>query len=540
MVYEEVKIKKSLGSVLINDIKTDLGVLYKGHIITEEDIVMLQVMGVETIVVATVEDGDMEMKTAQDIIANKICGKDTAYVVNEDGIVKIIASKDGYLVSDENRVIKFNKQNQDIILNTIPLYSYVKTGEVVAKLEFNVPIYNADKVEDIIFSLSGNVDLLSIVQVEKKKIGVIYSEFYKDKQEKKFFTQTISKITNVLENMKVDFAKEYFAKHNVHSLSDEIENSLDAENDITFIISSIKTQGSGDVVPTALKSIVDVFVKENLSSVGVSDFIVATKRNKTIINIPHNYKDESIDIIDEMILKAFINEKLTINDFDLTKNVLNSKDKLSAEEQKRVVMALKKDNKKINVAVAILAAGASMRTGNNKLLVEVNGEPLFLRAVKEAIKSGVGPVFVVTGHQKDKIEKALAGLDVNVINNLSYREGVKSSIKLAVGHVPGFCEGLLLLPADMPNITAEHLVNMVKKIDKKEKKQVIVSSNSGVKLNPILWMRDLIQNAEIVPENSYLRPALIEYEDFTTLVEPKDKEILLDVDYPADFERIKK
>lgn len=540
MVYEEVKITKAVGSRILNDIRTDLGVLYKGHIITEEDVVMLQVMGIEKVMVAQIENGDMDMKTVQEIIANKVCGKDTSFVIGEDGLVKVIADIDGFFVSDENRIYKFNNINEDIVLNTIPLYSYVKAGDIIAKIEFGIPLYKSLEIEEIIFSLSGNIDLLFISQNKIKKAAVIYSRFYKDKAEKKYFSNTTSKLVNNLKNTNLDFTQEYYAEHNINSIADEIENALAAGNEIAFIISSLRTQGDGDVVPEALKSIVDEVLRAGTYNIGVSDFIIANKRNMRIINLPFNYKNINSEIINEMILKTILNDRISNADFDFRNDTFSTGEKLSDKEKKKLMSSHKKDNKKANVAVAILAAGLSMRTKYNKLLADINNEKLLVKTVKNAIRAAVGPVFVVTGHQSEAVETALNGLDINIINNFSYREGVKTSIKLAINHVPSFCDGVILLPGDMPNISPEHLVNMVKKLDRRKNKQIVVTSYKGVKLNPVLWNKELMEVAEIIPDNSHMRPTLISYEDFIDFVEAKDENEVLDVDYPADIEKARK
>lgn len=540
MICKEVKIgNRALGHKLLNDIRTDLGVLYRGHKITEEDVVILQVMGIDSIIVADVEDNDMEMHTAQGVIANRLCGKDTAFVVNEDGVVKVVATADGYFVSDQNRIAKFNSFNDDIVLNTIPLFRYVKSGEVVAKLEFALPIYKAEDIDNIIFALSANVDLLSVSVGAKKRAAVVYAQFYKDSKEKQFFAKTMLKLVENLQNSNVEFCGEFYADYKVNSVADEIENALDAGYDITFILSSLRTQGSQDVVPIALKSIVDEFIRSGVYNIGISDFIVAEKRNKRIINLPHNYKNINSSVVDEMILKTLINDNISSDDFAFEKDIIEVGEFLSKDEQKKITLASKKD-KRVNVAIAVLAAGSSMRTGYNKLLADINGEPLILKTVKNAIKANVGPVFVVTGHQSEAIEKTLLGVDVHIINNIAYYEGVKGSVKMAVNHIPNFCDGVILLPADMPNITPQHLANMVKKLDKRKNKQLIITAFEGVKRNPILWSKDLMKFGEIIPENSSLRLTLVAFEDFTDLIEVKDEKEILDVDFPADIEKLRK
>ena len=115
------------------------------------------------------------------------------------------------------------------------------------------------------------------------------------------------------------------------------------------------------------------------------------------------------------------------------------------------------------MAAIVLAAGSSRRAGGNKLLAELDGAPMFLKAVHAAVRSKAKPVYVITGYQNEEIEAALEDIDVNVLYNPAYRSGIKTSIMLGLNSLPSNCKGALILPADMPNITDKFLDKMIKK-----------------------------------------------------------------------------
>ena len=114
-----------------------------------------------------------------------------------------------------------------------------------------------------------------------------------------------------------------------------------------------------------------------------------------------------------------------------------------------------------------------------------------------------------------------------------------SASNSALKSVPNFCDGVLLLPADMPNITPQFINKMIKQFDKKTEKQVVTAALNGVKSNPVIWSRSLYDVADLVPENAELRPVLIEHSDYTKTVKG-DEYILLDVNYPNDLEQLNK
>lgn len=172
-------------------------------------------------------------------------------------------------------------------------------------------------------------------------------------------------------------------------------------------------------------------------------------------------------------------------------------------------------------------------------MVEVEeGVPLFMKAVNAAIGSDASPVFVITGYHDDEMQEYLENVDVNVIYNPAYRSGVRTSIELGLKSVPSFCDGAMIIPADMPNLTAEDLNKLIAVFDSKAEKQLCMFTAKGVKSNPVIWSSSLFDKADIVPENANVRPVFMEHADYTSTVELKGKNKLLDVNYPSDLEQV--
>ena len=77
----------------------------------------------------------------------------------------------------------------------------------------------------------------------------------------------------------------------------------------------------------------------------------------------------------------------------------------------------------MSINVVLLAAGLSKRMGGiNKLLTPVNGKPLILYSVENAL-SYSSSVYVVSGNEREKVENILSSYPVNIIYNQSYHEG---------------------------------------------------------------------------------------------------------------------
>ena len=178
--------------------------------------------------------------------------------------------------------------------------------------------------------------------------------------------------------------------------------------------------------------------------------------------------------------------------------------------------------------------------GQVRTVEDQNNIPMFMHAINSAIASDAKPVFVVTGYRHEEMEEYLEKIDVNVLYNPSYASGIKTSINMGLRAIPSSCDGAILLPADMPYISAADINKLINKFDKNFEKQVCMYSNKGVKSNPILWSKSLYEKADIVPDNAMTRVVFVEHADYTKTIETKDKKKLLDINYPNDVEEFSK
>jgi molybdenum cofactor cytidylyltransferase len=103
----------------------------------------------------------------------------------------------------------------------------------------------------------------------------------------------------------------------------------------------------------------------------------------------------------------------------------------------------------------LLAAGRSTRMGaENKLLAEIGGKPLVRIAAEEALKSRARPIVVVTGHQPERVQAALRDLDLRIVHNPDFADGLSTSLKAGLSALPDDVDGALVLLADMPRVDA--------------------------------------------------------------------------------------
>ena len=90
------------------------------------------------------------------------------------------------------------------------------------------------------------------------------------------------------------------------------------------------------------------------------------------------------------------------------------------------------------IAAIVLAAGRSRRMAphNKLLLADRTGKPMIARVVDNVLSSHARPIIVVTGHQAEQVQKALAGKPVRFVHADDYAEGLSASLKAEIAAVP--------------------------------------------------------------------------------------------------------
>src|SRR4051812_26934392 len=141
------------------------------------------------------------------------------------------------------------------------------------------------------------------------------------------------------------------------------------------------------------------------------------------------------------------------------------------------------------VAGIVLAAGQSTRMGRNKLLLPLGGTTVLRRALETALGAGLDPVFVVLGHESDRIREELAGLSCTPIVNEDYRLGMNTSVRSGFRAVPDSASAGIVLLGDMPFVVPAMIEELLAR--HRGGASLVISSYEGVVAPPILYGQSL-------------------------------------------------
>lgn len=133
----------------------------------------------------------------------------------------------------------------------------------------------------------------------------------------------------------------------------------------------------------------------------------------------------------------------------------------------------------------VLAAGASRRLGQPKQIVRVGGIALVRRTVLLIADVCGCPVTVVTGAHAARVATCLQGLDVMLVHNADWREGLASSLTIGLESVSPDGDAALVAPCDLPGLAQSDLERLVNAW-RQDPDQAAAAAYSGVVGTPAI------------------------------------------------------
>jgi molybdenum cofactor cytidylyltransferase len=192
------------------------------------------------------------------------------------------------------------------------------------------------------------------------------------------------------------------------------------------------------------------------------------------------------------------------------------------------------------IAAIVLAAGRSTRMGGpNKLLAEIGGKPLVRIAAEQALASRASPVIIVTGHEHERVEAALAGMTVKLVHNPDFASGLGGSLKAGIAAVPADVDGAVVCLGDMPRVDAALIDQLIAAFDPEKGALAVVPVFDGKRGNPVLWSRRFFPDLTAIEGDIGARHLIGRYSEAVVEVPVTGKAALVDIDTPEALRGVK-
>lgn len=189
-------------------------------------------------------------------------------------------------------------------------------------------------------------------------------------------------------------------------------------------------------------------------------------------------------------------------------------------------------------AIVVLAAGRSSRLGSPKQLLIYQGKSLLQHAVEVALETTMRPVIVVTGCNNDVVKKEIEGMNVEVVENERWQEGMSSSLHCGVAaakKISADIDGIIFMVCDQPHINKSLLEGLLSKQHKKGL-PIVASSYDNTLGTPALFHKNLFNELMELKGDTGAGKLIKQHEDLVaTVAFPKG---IIDIDTRKDYESL--
>jgi molybdenum cofactor cytidylyltransferase len=196
----------------------------------------------------------------------------------------------------------------------------------------------------------------------------------------------------------------------------------------------------------------------------------------------------------------------------------------------------------IPTAGIILAAGASTRFGQPKQLLQLNGKYLVEWVLEAALKSNLKRIILVLGYAHQKIQQVL-GQKLNhpklqIEINSHYKDGQSNSLQIGLSCVKDTYPAVMFLLADQPLVDAVTLNFLLKQFWSSHQ-TICVPSFAGRIGNPCIFSSYFYPQIMQISGDIGARRIIHANPKQVHVVPIQDPHFFLDIDTPADLEKIK-
>ncbi|MBA3903749.1 MAG: 4-diphosphocytidyl-2C-methyl-D-erythritol kinase [Rhodocyclaceae bacterium] len=534
MIFGEFRCEEAEGVMLAHTLALGERSFKKGRVLSTGDIAVLKQAGIASVAGARMEADDVAENAAAAEIAALLVGDNTEMRAPYTGRCNLHAAARGLVRVDAERIDRLNLLDEAVAIGTLPQHALARRGQVVATVKI-IPFAVPRRLIEACREIASAGPLLAVAELKPRRAALIMSELPGMKEN--VFRGTVTATRNRLEALGSRLALVLRCAHGKRAVEDMLRQALASGCDLVLIAGATVTKDRKDVVPAAVVAAGGEIEHFGMPVEPGNMLLLAHHGSTPVLVLPGCARSRRTNGLDWVLHRLMAGLPLTRADImrmgvgGLIRSPLEPEDEEEGEEES--VPVLPADTPRI--AALVLAAGTSSRMGgDNKLLAEVGGVPMVLRAVNAALASRAASVTVVTGHQAEAVEAALAGRELNMVRNPEYAQGLSTSLRRGIAALPQDTEAVVVLLADMPRITADHVDRVIEAFDPAQP-MIVVPEKESRHGNPILWPREFFAQMSTLSGDKGARGLLEQYAARVRRIAMDDDAILVDIDSPEDL-----
>ena len=531
MKFGEIAVSAAVGTVLAHSVTHRGGLFKKGRVLTSGDVDLLTASGVETVFAAELEPDDVPENAAAVILARAIAGPGSEVQEPFTGRANLHAVSDGVAIVDAGRVRAVNRLDESLTVATVAPFETIGRRQLLATVKV-IPFAVRRQILEEALQLIGDQPLVALRSFTPHRAGLVITSLPQTKQS--LLRKSEDAMRDRLEAMGSSLGEVVVCGHRTGEVAAAIARLQASGHDPVLVFGASAIVDRGDVVPAGL-----VAAGGNVVHLGMpvdpGNLMMLGQLGETaVIGVPscaRSPKTNGFDWVLARILAGIDVRPQDIMDMGaggLLKEIITRptpRDHPAAAAGKAP-----------RIAALLLAAGSSRRMGGaNKLLADINGEPMVRVSARNMVATGLRPLIVVTKPDLDEIQDALSGLDARFVFNPDHQEGLSTSLRAGLAAVPAEADGVVVALADMPLVGPEVVRRLVAGFNPVEGRAICVPVHQGQRGNPVLFGRRFFPEMLALSGDQGAKAIIDRHAEDVAEIEAGSQAIFTDFDTPESL-----
>lgn len=481
MQFGEMALDKAQGAILAHRVKGQTRTLKKGHRLDLDDLADLRAAGLEHVLGAKLDAGDVGEDEAAAAIAVMLDGGHVRLGEAFTGRANVFAASDGLLDFDPESLHALNRLDERITIATLPHLQAVRSEQMLATVKI-IPFAVPRPILDQAITIAAKSSF-ALLPYQPKDVCVIQTRLpaTPTKVLDKTFRVTAGRLTPLQLNLR----GEQRCAHERPALATTIAHAMLAKPAILLITGASAITDRGDILPKAIEDAggeVDYF---GMPVDPGNLLLMAHIGQTTVLGMPGCARSPKLNGFDWVLQRLAAGTPVTPHDIQAM-GVGGLLSEIPSRPQPRLKPEPPKA--KPNIVGLVLAAGQSRRMGTrNKLLIELQGKTLVQHAVDALRGAGLESITVVSGHEAERLEQALATSAIEIVHNPEFATGLASSLRYGTRALPPEADGVVVALGDMPLVNAALITRLIEAFDPSRRQSIVVPTVRGKRGNPVLW-----------------------------------------------------
>lgn len=533
MTFGAVAVRDAVGAVLAHTLRAGDRVLKKGRVLSESDVEALEASGHREVVCARLDPGELAEDMAAARVATALAGAGTRLERAHTGRTNLHAVVDGLVAVDAAAIARANAIDEAITVATVPELAPARAGEMVATVKIIPFAAREASVDAAAEAVHGAV---AIQPWRGCRGGLVLTRFsgtppvLLDRAAAAQRTRMLRCGGALVGELRV--------AHDTDDVAAAIGRLAAGGLDPILVLGASAIMDRRDVIPAALERAGGEVLRLGMPVDPGNLLMLGRLGAASVIGVPGCARSLKPSGFDWVLQRVCAGVPIAAGDV-AGMGVGGLLDEITIRPWPRSEVPAGPDGwpddrgqGKPRIAAVVLAAGRASRMGSNKLIAELDGEPIVRRTVRAVLGSRARPVVVVTGHEGEAVRAALAGLDVQFAHNPDFALGMSTSLRVGVAAV-GAVAGALICLGDMPKLEPRHLDAVIDAYRAGDPDEIIVPTCDRKRGNPVLWPQSYFAEIAELTGDVGARALIDRHAEQVRLLAIDDPAILVDIDTPA-------